>query len=112
MIYLVERKSVFVLEIMPPGVDVGIDKSEFSVAAPQIGLTAGEVIRTLGELKEWTQGEPARRRGISAANLSALENDRFEIGRRRAGQLARAFNVHPSIIIFPEYESSGGLKAA
>jgi hypothetical protein len=33
-----------------------------------------------------------------------LENDRIDIGKRRAEQLAKAFKVHPAIIMFPEYE--------
>ena len=81
-------------------------------AKPHSKLSTGEVIRMLRELKEWTQDELARRSGISPTNLSALENGRVEIGKRRAEQLARAFNVHPAIIMFPEYESSGILKAA
>jgi transcriptional regulator with XRE-family HTH domain len=89
-----------------------IDKSKFSNAKPQAGLSSGEVIRMLRELKEWTQEDLATRSGISASNISALENDRVEIGKRRAEQIARAFNVHPSIIMFPEYEISGNLKAA
>jgi len=29
---------------------------------------------------------------------------KIETGKKRAEQLARAFNVHPAIIMFPEYE--------
>ncbi|MCI0333019.1 MAG: helix-turn-helix domain-containing protein [Planctomycetes bacterium] len=47
----------------------------------------------------------ARRSGIHASNISLLENERVEIGKRRAEQLAKAFDVHPAIIMFPEYES-------
>jgi hypothetical protein len=35
-----------------------------------------------------------------------LENDRVDIGKKRAEQLANAFGVHPAIIMFPEYESA------
>jgi len=47
---------------------------------------------------------PAARSGITPTNISLLENQRVEIGKRRAEQLARAFGVHPAIIMFPEYE--------
>jgi transcriptional regulator with XRE-family HTH domain len=87
-------------------------KSDFKPARQRVRLTSGEVIRMLRELKEWTQVELASRSGISATNLSALENDRIEIGKHRAEQLASAFGVHPAIIMFPEYESSGMLRAA
>ena len=85
---------------------------DFVSAKPHAQLTTGEVIKMLRELKEWTQDELANRSGISATNLSALENGRVEIGKRRAEQLAQAFDIHPTIIMFPEYETSGILKAA
>ncbi|MBK9529608.1 MAG: helix-turn-helix transcriptional regulator [Acidobacteria bacterium] len=85
---------------------------EFVPAKSHASLSTGEVIRMLRELKEWTQAELANRSGISSTNLSALENDRVDIGKRRAEQLAKAFNIHPAIIMFPEYETSGLLKAA
>lgn len=66
----------------------------------------------LRELKGWTQEELARRSGISSTNLSALENDKLEIGKKRAEQLAKAFNVHPAIIMFPDYEVMDIQKAA
>ncbi len=76
-------------------------KTNFVSVKQHAELSTGEVIRMLRELKKWTQEELARRSGISATNLSALENDRVEIGKRRAEPLAKAFNVHPAIIMFP-----------
>ena len=75
-------------------------------------LSTGEVIAMLRELKGWTQNELAKRSGISPTNLSLLENDRVDIGKRRAEQLAKAFKVHPAIIMFPEYEGEAIEKAA
>lgn len=80
-------------------------KKEFVPATSHIPLSPGEVIQMLRELKGWTQAELAERSGISATNLSLLENGRIELGKRRAEQLARAFNVHPATILFPEYET-------
>ncbi len=79
-------------------------KSEFVPAKPHVILTTGEVIRMLRELKGWTQAELAKRSGITSTNISLLENERVEIGKKRAEQLAKAFGVHPAIIMFPEYE--------
>lgn len=81
------------------------DRGEFVGAKSHAKLTTGEVIRMLRELKGWTQEELARRSGIGASNLSLLENDRLEIGKKRAEQLARAFKVHPAIVMFPSYEA-------
>ncbi len=59
----------------------------------------------LRELKEWTQEQLAEQSGLHAKNISLLENGRIDIGKKRAEQLARAFGVHPAIIMFPEYEA-------
>ncbi|MGE5893406.1 MAG: helix-turn-helix domain-containing protein [bacterium] len=87
-------------------------RNEFVPAKSHSKLTPGEVIRMLRELKGWSQTELAKRSGIRATNLSLLENDRVEIGKRRAEQLAKAFNIHPAIIMFPEYEAKEIQKAA
>jgi transcriptional regulator with XRE-family HTH domain len=87
-------------------------KAEFVAAKPYTSLTTGEVIRMLRELKAWTQAELADRCGVSATNISLLENGRVEIGKRRAEQIARAFGVHPAIIMFPEYEGREISKVA
>lgn len=88
------------------------NKSGFIPAKPHARLTTGEVIRMLRELKEWTQEDLAKRSGITATNISMLENGKVEIGKKRAEQLADAFQVHPAIIMFPEYEAAAILKAA
>jgi transcriptional regulator with XRE-family HTH domain len=85
---------------------------DFVAAESHTRLTSGTVIRMLRELKGWTQEELAKRSGITATNISLLENERVDIGKRRAEQLARAFDVHPAIIMFPEYESKEIRKAA
>jgi transcriptional regulator with XRE-family HTH domain len=66
----------------------------------------------LRDLKGWTQEELAVRSGISATNLSLLENDKVDIGKKRVEQLAGAFDVHPAIIMFPEYEAREIAKVA
>ncbi|OGP80608.1 MAG: hypothetical protein A2Z08_03200 [Deltaproteobacteria bacterium RBG_16_54_11] len=87
-------------------------KNEFISAKPHATLTTGEVIRMLRDLKGWTQAELAQRSGISAGNISLLENEKVDIGKKRAGQIAEAFNVHPAIIMFPEYEGQAIKRAA
>jgi len=86
--------------------------SEFVTAKPHAILSTGEVIRMLRELKGWTQVDLAKRSGISVTNISLLENEKVDIGKKRAEQLARAFNVHPAIIMFPEYEAKEIQKIA
>lgn len=87
-------------------------KKDFIPAKKHISVTTGEVIRMLRELKGWTQEELAVKSGINAKNISLLENNKVDIGKKRAEQLAHAFNVHPTIIMFPEYEADLIQKAA
>jgi transcriptional regulator with XRE-family HTH domain len=89
-----------------------INKKDYVPAKQHTVLSTAEVIKMLRELKGWTQEALAAKSGINAKNISLLENNRLEIGKKRAEQLARAFNVHPAIIMFPEYESAEILKAA
>ncbi len=65
-------------------------------------LTTGRTIALLRELKAWTQKELAHRSGIIATNISLLENNKINIGKKRAVQLAKAFGIHPALIMFPE----------
>ena len=85
----------------------GSKKSEFMAAQSYAKLSTGEVLQMLRELKGWTQNELAIRSGVTAPNISLLENNRIDIGKKRAEQLVKAFNVHPAIIMFPEYEAQG-----
>jgi len=87
-------------------------QTEFVPAKPHTKLTTGKVIGMLRELKGWTQAELAKRSGISATNISLLENDKVKIGKKRVEQIAKAFAIHPAIIMFPEYEAKEIKKAA
>lgn len=89
-----------------------INKKDFVAAKQHISLSTGEVIKMLRQLKGWTQEVLAKHSGINAVNISLLENERLEIGKKRAEQLAKAFDVHPAIIMFPEYESEEIKRAA
>ena len=80
-------------------------KEDFVPAQRHIELSTGDVIRILREWHEWTQVELAERSGISPTNISLLENDRVDIGKKRAESLARAFGIHPAIIMFPGYDA-------
>jgi transcriptional regulator with XRE-family HTH domain len=91
---------------------IKINKANFTPAKRHAILTTGEVIKMLRELKGWTQEELSKHCGINATNISLLENERLDIGKKRAEQLAKAFKVHPAIIMFPEYESEEIKKAA
>lgn len=83
-----------------------INKKDFVEAGKSIQISPGEMIRTLRELKEWTQVDLANATGISQANISAIENDRVEIGKQRSITIAEALNVHPASIMFADYSEA------
>ena len=85
---------------------MAITKKDFVEAGKTIQMSPGEMIRTLRELKEWTQVDLADATGISQANISAIENDKVEIGKQRAITIAEALNVHPASIMFADYSEA------
>jgi transcriptional regulator with XRE-family HTH domain len=89
-----------------------LNAKDFAPAKRHVPVTTGEIIRILREKKGWTQEVLAKKCGISATNLSMLENDRVDIGKRRAEQIARAFKIHPALIMFPEYQVISVKRAA
>jgi transcriptional regulator with XRE-family HTH domain len=82
----------------------GHEVKTFHPARKRIDVSVGDSVRIIRELQGYSQNGLARLTGIPQATLSAVENDRIDIGKRRAEQLAKAFKVHPAIIMFPEYE--------
>lgn len=80
------------------------NKDNLNPAGKSILVPPGEMIRTLRELKEWSQLKLADETGISQTNISAIENGRVQIGKERAIVLAEALTVHPASIMFSDYE--------
>lgn len=81
-----------------------IDKKDLVPAGQSILMSPGEMIRTLRKLKEWSQLDMAKETGISQTNISAIENGRVQIGKERSIVIAEALNVHPSSIMFADYQ--------
>ncbi len=80
-------------------------EKNFIPAQKRASVTTGDVIRMLREVKGWTQEKLAALSGVNAKNISLLENNKVDSGKKRAEQIANAFGIHPSIIMFPEYEA-------
>ncbi|HXY04969.1 MAG TPA: helix-turn-helix transcriptional regulator [Burkholderiaceae bacterium] len=78
--------------------------SNYRVARKRVEVSVGESVRILRELQELTQSELARLTGIPQATLSAIENDRVNLGVERAKVLARALKCHPAVLVFPGWE--------
>jgi len=77
---------------------------EFRKARKTVDVTVGESVRILRELQELTQSELSARTGISQSTISAIENDRVNLGVERAKVLARALRCHPAVLVFPSWD--------
>ncbi len=85
--------------------------NEFSPAKTRIEVSVGESVRILRELQELSQTQLAKLSDIPQATISAIENDRVNVGLERAKTLARALNCHPAVIVFPGWEVPLALAA-
>lgn len=79
--------------------------SEFSRYQPDIALTTGESVRMAREFNQFSQNELALRTGLTQATISGIENGRISLGVERAKNLARALKVHPSVLLFPGWDT-------
>ena len=73
-------------------------------AKKQIEVSVGESARIIRELQELSQNELARRTGIPQSTISAIENNRVQLGVERAKVLAQALQCHPAVLVFPGWE--------
>ncbi len=73
-------------------------------AKKQIEVSVGESVRIIRGLQELSQNELARRTGIPQSTISAIENNRIQLGVERAKVLARALQCHPAVLVFPGWE--------
>jgi len=81
-----------------------MNTKDFEPAKVNVAITPGEMLKTLRELQELTQNQLAEATGISQSNISSMETNTKNIGRARALILAKALQVHPAVILFPDYE--------
>jgi transcriptional regulator with XRE-family HTH domain len=58
-------------------------------------------VRIIRELQELSQNQLSKLTGIPQSTISALENDRVNLGVERAKVLARALKCHPAVLVFP-----------
>ncbi len=81
-----------------------INKRQFVRARMNISVSPSEMLKTLRELQGLSQAELSKLTKIPQSNLSALETGARQIGRERAIVLAKALKVHPSVILFSDYD--------
>ena len=83
------------------------EMSEFKTAKKRVDVSVGESVRIIRELQELSQNELARMSGIPQSTISAIENDRINLGVERAKTLARVLRCHPAVLVFPGWDVAG-----
>ncbi|MFT5521481.1 MAG: transcriptional regulator with XRE-family HTH domain [Enterobacterales bacterium] len=78
----------------------------FTKAKQTIKVSVGESVRIIRELQELSQNQLALLTNIPQSTLSAIENDRINLGVERAKTLAHALKCHPAVLVFPGWEVS------
>ena len=76
-------------------------RSEFRKARKAIDVSVGESVRIIRELQELSQNGLSELTGIPQSTISAIENDRVNLGVERAKVIARALRCHPAVLVFP-----------
>ncbi|MGB0909889.1 MAG: helix-turn-helix domain-containing protein [Nitrospirales bacterium] len=78
--------------------------TNYRPAKKQITVSIGESVRIIRELQTLSQNELARLTNIPQSTISAIENDRVQLGVERAKVLARALQCHPAVLVFPGWD--------
>ena len=84
-----------------------VARRDYRKARRHVEVSVGESVRIIRELQELTQSELSGRTGIAQSTISAIENDRVNLGVERAKVLARALRCHPAVLVFPGWDVQG-----
>ena len=78
--------------------------TQYRKAKKRADVSVGESVRIIRELQGLSQNALADSTGIPQSTISAIENNRVNLGVERAKVLARALQVHPSVLVFPGWD--------
>jgi len=80
------------------------EMNDFKPAKKRIDVSVGESVRIIRELQGLSQNKLAGLSGIPQSTISAIENDRINLGVERAKTLAKVLKCHPAVLVFPGWE--------
>lgn len=83
-----------------------MNKRDFRKARRRIDVSVGESVRIIRELQELSQNQLAELSGSPQSTISAIENNRVNLGVERAKVIARALKCHPAVLVFPGWDLS------
>ena len=78
--------------------------SEYRKARRHVEVSVGRSMQIMRELQELNQNELSERTGIPQSTVSAIENDRVNLGVECAKVLARELKCHPAVLVFPGWD--------
>ena len=81
-----------------------LSMKDYRKAKKQLDVSVGDSVRIIRELQELSQNELATLSGIPQSTLSAIENNRVNLGVERAKVLAKALRCHPAVLVFPGWD--------
>ena len=81
-----------------------MNRREFRKARKTVDVSVGESVRIIRELQGLSQNQLSETTGIPQSTISAIENDRVNLGVERAKVLTRALECHPAVLVFPSWD--------
>jgi transcriptional regulator with XRE-family HTH domain len=81
-----------------------MNRKDFRRAQKTLEVSVGESVRIIRELQGLSQTELSKMTRIPQSTISAIENDRVNLGVERAKVIARALKCHPAVLVFPGWE--------
>lgn len=73
-------------------------------AIKTVDVSVGESVRIIRELQDLSQNELSSLTKIPQSTISAIENNRVNLGVERAKAIARALKCHPAVLLFPGWD--------
>ena len=81
-----------------------MDLKEYRKAKKTVDVSVGESVLIIRELQGLSQNELSRLTKIPQSTISAIENNRVNLGVERAKAIARALKCHPAVLLFPGWD--------
>ncbi len=78
--------------------------AEYTKSKTRVPLSSGDAVRIAREMLGWSQNEMAKHTKIPQSTISGIESGRIVLGVERAKKLAVALQVHPAVLLFPQWE--------
>lgn len=78
--------------------------SDFVKSKNRLSLSPGASLRIAREMRRWSQSTLSEKSGLPQSTISSIEANRIALGVERAKKLAISLQIHPSVLLFPQWE--------